>query len=182
MKKKLFIILGILLVGYVLYFFYGIVTTRSHSPSETTAVSHQGLDIKVVYCRPFKKQRLIFGTESEEALVPYDKYWRLGANDATEIMFSKPVNFAGKEIPAGTYRIYAVPHPDSWQLSLNSELGKFGYFEPNYALDVAKVEVPVTTAPQETEQLTISFAPDSSTVHMNIAWDKTLVRVPIKVQ
>jgi hypothetical protein len=145
-------------------------------------MSHQGLDVKVVYYRPYKKDRLIFGTEEEQALVPYGKYWRLGANDATEITFGKDVNFVNKPIQAGSYRMYAVPNQTSWQISLNSELGKFGYFEPNYALDVAKVEVPVTRPPDETEQLTITFEPDSSGVIMNVKWDKTLVQVPITVQ
>ena len=70
--------------------------------------------------------------------------------------------------------------PEVWTLTLNSELGKFGYFEPNYALDVGKLDVSVDTAPEETEQLTITFDPDSSgVITMNIAWDKTLVMVPI---
>ncbi|WP_276374167.1 DUF2911 domain-containing protein [Chryseolinea sp. H1M3-3] len=182
MKKKIFIILGILLVGYIAYFLYGMFTTRSHSPSETKTISHQGLDVRVVYCRPYKKNRLIFGEAKDEALVPYDKYWRLGANEATEITFNKNVNFGGKPVQAGSYRMYAVPHADSWQISLNSELGKFGYFEPNYALDVLKVEVPVVPSPNEIEQLTISFEPDSSGISMDIAWDKTLVRVPIATE
>jgi len=180
--RKLFTILGILLLGGLVYFLYGVFTTRSHSPVETTSMSHQGLDVKVVYYRPYKKDRLIFGTEEEQALVPYGKYWRLGANDATEITFGKDVNFVNKPIQAGSYRMYAVPNQTSWQISLNSELGKFGYFEPNYALDVAKVEVPVTRPPDETEQLTITFEPDSSGVIMNVKWDKTLVQVPITVQ
>ena len=75
--------------------------------------------------------------------------------------------------------MYAVPNADSWQISLNSELGKFGYFEPNYALDVVKIEAPVSQAPNETEQLTITFEPDSAGVDMNIVWDRTLVQVPI---
>lgn len=182
MKRKIFIALGILLLGYVAYFLYGIFTTRSHSPGETKSVSHQGLDVKVVYYRPYKKDRLIFGPEKEEALVPYDKYWRLGANDATEITFNKDVNFVNKAVPAGSYRMYAVPGQTSWQISLNTELGKFGYFEPNYALDLTKVEVPVSQSPTELEQLTITFDPDSAGVTMNIAWDRTLVRVPITAQ
>lgn len=178
-KKKVFTILGILLAGYIVYFLYGIFTTRSHSPSEIKTISHQGLDVKVVYYKPYKKGRLIFGSEKDEALVPYDKYWRLGANDATEITFNKDVNFVNKAVQAGSYRMYAVPNESSWQISLNSEVGKFGYFEPNYALDVAKVEVPVGKVTEETEQLTISFDPDSSGVNMIIIWDKTLIRVPI---
>jgi hypothetical protein len=178
-KKKLLTIIGILFLGYVVYFLYGIFTSRSHSPQETKTISHQGLDVKVTYCRPYKKDRLIFGSAEDGALVPYDKYWRLGANDATEITFGKDVTFGDKAIPAGTYRMYAVPHSDTWQISLNSEVGKFGYFEPNYALDVAKVTVPVSTSPLETEQLTIMLEPDSGGVVMDISWDKALVSVPI---
>ncbi len=180
MRKKLYIVIAVLLVGYAAYFFYGILTTRSHSPSETKAISHQGLDVKVDYGRPYKKDRLIFGTAEDGALVPYDKYWRLGANEATEITFNKDVDFADKPVTAGSYRMYAVPHADRWQISLNSELGKFGYFEPNYALDIAKVEVPVLSEPDVTEQLTITFDTDSSAVIMNIAWDKISVQVPIR--
>ena len=182
MRKKIFIVIGILLLAYGAYFVYGILTTRSHSPSETTTISHQGLGVKVIYGRPYKKERLIFGPEQDNALVPYEKYWRLGANEATEITFSKDITFADKPVKAGTYRMYAVPSSNSWQVTLNSELGKFGYFEPNYALDVVKVDVPVVSAPQELEQFTITFDPDSSGVNMNMAWDKTLVSVPIKMQ
>jgi len=180
MRKRIFIIIGLILVGAVAYFVYGILTTRSHSPSETQTISHQGLDVKVVYCRPYKKGRLIFGEEKDKALVPYEKYWRLGANEATEITFSKDVTFGDKAVQAGSYRMYAIPKPNSWQITLNSELGKFGYFEPNYALDVVKVDAPLAAAPQETEQFTITFEPDSSGVNMDMVWDKTLVRVPIK--
>src|SRR6267378_8507625 len=104
---------------------------------------------------------VIFGEEKDKALQPYGKYWRLGANAATEITFSKNVNFAGKPVNAGSYRMYAVPGPSSFQVSLNSELGiYFAIREPNYSLDVLKVDAPVTAAPNETEQLTINFATD----------------------
>ena len=70
MKKKIYIVIAILVVGFLAYFIYGVLTTRSHSPSETKAFSHAGLDVKVVYSRPYKKGRLIFGDEKDEALVP----------------------------------------------------------------------------------------------------------------
>ena len=78
--------------------------------------------------------------------------------------------------------MYAVPNISTWHVTLNSELGKFGYFEPNYSLDVVTVDVPVETVPSETEQFTISFDSDSSGVRMNFIWDKTLVRVPVNIQ
>src|SRR5882672_9008520 len=167
MKKKVFISLGVVLVALLAFFLYAALVVAKRSPAKTTEFSDRGLDIKVAYCQPYKKGRLIFGEAKDGALQPYGKYWRLGANAATEITFSKNINFAGKPVNAGSYRMYAVPGPNSFQVCLNSELGVyFAIREPNYSLDVLKVDVPVTEAP-ETEQLTISFASDSTGVNMN---------------
>ncbi len=205
MKKKIFISLALLLSIWIIYRGYRIMTTRSHSPTETVRYSVNGLDIQVRYGRPYKKGRMIFGEAKDRswlpqgrfwtvgfrlftglprttgALVPDGEYWRLGANDATEISFSKDVLFAGKEIRSGTYRMYAVPNPGTWQVSLNSETGKFGYSEPDYTLDVLKVDVPAGRAPSETEQFTINFEPDATGAKMNFVWDTTRVSIPIKI-
>src|SRR5258706_2477160 len=182
MKKKVFIGLGAVLVALVVFFLYAALVVAKRSPLKTTEFSDRGLDIKVVYCQPYKKGRLIFGEEKDGALQPYGKYWRLGANAATQITFSKNVNFAGKPVNAGTYRMYAVPGPTSFQVGLNSELGVyFGINEPDYKLDVIKVDAPVTVAP-ETEQFTINFASDSTGVKMDFVWDKTQFTVPITLQ
>lgn len=180
MKKKIYYGLGLIIIVIIGYVGYLALTTRSHSPTKTTTFNHEGLDITVTYCQPYKKGRLIFG-EGKDALLQYGKYWRLGANEATEITFSKNINFAGKPINAGTYRMYAVPGASSWQVALNSELGKWGAMEPNYSLDIVKVEVPVGAVP-ETEQFTIDFSTESTGVNMTFAWDKTSVSVPITGQ
>jgi len=182
MKKKIYIGLGIILVATIGFVGYIAFTTRAHSPSKTTEFSYEGLDIKVVYCQPYKKGRLIFGEEKDGALQPYGKYWRLGANEATEITFSKDINFAGNPVGAGTYRMYAVPGAATWQVTLNSELGKWGAMEADHALDVLKVDVPAGTAPSETEQFTINFGSDTTGIKMDFVWDKTLVSVPITLQ
>jgi len=183
MSKK--ILIGVLIVvifAVIAYVAYRVLTSRQLSPSQTTTYSYNGLDLKLVYCRPFKKGRLIFGEAKDSALVQNGKYWRLGANEATEITFSKNINFAGKPLKAGSYRMYAIPNELSWGISFNSELGKWGYDEPNYSLDVLKVDVPVETVPSETEQFTITFSSDAAGVNMDLAWDKTHLRVPIAVQ
>ncbi len=180
MMKKIFIGIGVVLLAFVLFVVY--LNVFPASPPKTASISDHGLDIKVSYGSPFKKGRLIFGEAKDKALQPYGKYWRLGANAATEITFSKNVNFAGKPVNAGSYRMYAVPGPTSFQVSLNSETGVFlAVREPDYTKDVIKVDVPVTEG-AETEELTISFATDSTGVNMNCNWDKTQFTVPIKVQ
>jgi len=182
MKKKIYIGLGVILIVIIGFAGYTAFTTRSHSPSKTTEFSHEGLDITVVYCQPFKKGRQIFGDSQSGALLPYGKYWRLGANEATEITFSKNITFAGQPVNAGTYRMYAMPGSTTWQVALNSQLGQWGAMEPDHTMDVVKVDVPVETAPAETEQFTINFGSSDDGARMDLVWDKTLVTVPIIVQ
>lgn len=179
MLKKILIGLGVVVLGFVLFMVYVLATTRSHSPEAVATHSYDGLELSVKYCQPYKKGRVIFGEESEGALQPNGKYWRLGANDATEITFSADANFGGSPVSAGSYRMYAVPGADSWKVTLNSELGKFGAFEPDYDLDVISVNVAPSTSNTEVEQFTIDFDSDSTGVMMNFNWDKTVVSIPI---
>lgn len=205
MKRKIFTSLAALCIIWIGYRGYRIATTRSHSPEETVSFKYEGLDISVRYSRPYKKGRVIFGQAKDRswlpkgkfwtdgfrlltglprttgALVPFGKYWRLGANDATEISFSKNINFAGNPLNAGRYRMYAVPDRNTWQIWLNSELGKFGYSEPDHNLDVLKVVVPVDSTALVTEQFTIAFDKDPAGLKMKLAWDKTLVSIPISI-
>jgi hypothetical protein len=168
----------VVFVGFIVY-----SNLFPKSPPTTKAFSENGLDINVAFGQPSKRGRLIFGEEKDGALQPYGKYWRLGANAATEITFNKDINFAGKAVKAGSYRMYAVPGANSFQVSLNSELGVFlGVMEPDYTKDVLKVDVPVIQSSTETEQFTINFASDSTGVNMDFVWDKIIVRVPITVQ
>ncbi|WP_420580971.1 DUF2911 domain-containing protein [Reichenbachiella sp.] len=179
MLKK--VIIG-LVIAIIVYFAYGVLTTRSHSPLTTVEGNSGELTVSVDYCQPYKKGRLIFGNENDNALVPYGKYWRLGANDATEITFSQNVNFAGKPVDAGRYRMYAVPNASNWEISLNSQLGEFGYFEPDYTLDVLKVKIPTRINPNIIEQFTMTFDSDSTSLFLNMGWDATMIRIPITKQ
>lgn len=178
MLKKILIGFGLVILAVVLFFAYANLFPAS--PRKESAFNNNGLDIKVSFGQPSKKGRLIFGEKADKALQPYGKYWRLGANAATEITFSKDVVFAGKPVKAGSYRMYAVPGPTSFQVSLNSELGVFlGVQEPDYKLDVLKVDVATSANPAEVEKFVIEFSADGTTTNMDFMWDKVVVRVPI---
>lgn len=179
MKKVIYIIAALLVAGTIGFVLYQTLVASRRSPKDTVSFNANGLDIKVEYSRPYKRGRLIFGETEDQPLLPYGKYWRLGANAATEITFSKDVSFAGEAVAAGTYRMYAVPGAEAFQISLNSEQGVSGaHNEPDYTKDIAKVDIQVQNIP-EIEQLTISFGNDSTAINMDIAWDEILVRVPI---
>lgn len=131
--------------------------------------------IKVIYSRPLKKDREIFGT-----LVPYGSEWRLGANEATEITFYQPVGIGGTTVNAGTYTVFATPNMEEWTITFSSQRGIWGSEKRNLTKTVASIKVPVTTESKSLEALSISFREiDTQTAHMAIQWDFTRVEVPI---
>jgi hypothetical protein len=130
--------------------------------------------VKVVYSRPMKKGREVFG-----GIVSYDKVWRTGANEATEITFYQDVTFGGEPIEAGTYTLFTKPGETSWGIMLNSELDQWGA----YKMDMEKTVLTTSATPTETqtviEPFTITFRKVDGGAHLIMAWDKTMVEVPI---
>ncbi len=173
MKKILFAVaLAVLAyVGYTVYEFYN---SLGLSPRGQATYQTEEITIDIDYGRPFKRGRKVFG-----GLVPYGQYWRTGANEATEIEFSKDVVFGDKPLPKGRYRLYTIPEAARWTVVLNSELMQWGKFEPNYDLDVLRVEVPVLNPKDDVEEFTIEFRPDSAGTKLAFRWNRTLTMVPI---
>ena len=178
MKRNIFIGIGVIIIAIGAFALYEILIVSKRSPEKTTSYDFQDLNVKVVYCQPSKRGRLIFGEEKDNALQPYGKYWRLGANAPTQITFNKNISFAGSPVNAGTYRMYAVPGSAAFQIFLNSDIGFSGASEPDHTKDIVKAEIPVQST-SETEQFVINFGSDSTSVNMDFVWDKVLVRVPI---
>lgn len=172
--KKILIILGItiLVIGaaFVALRFY----TKSFSPEENAEIQKNDLSIKVNYSRPSKKGRQLFGN-----VVPFNKVWRTGANEATEITFSKDVKFGGQAVSAGTYALFTIPKADSWTIILNSKLGQWGAFTYSDKFDVIRIEAPVFKNETVVEKFTISFNEMEKALEMQLAWDNIKVLVPI---
>lgn len=61
--------------------------------------------VRIIYSRPSKDGRRIFGN-----VVKYGTYWRLGANEGTEIEFFRDVVISGKTVSKGRYILYAIPY------------------------------------------------------------------------
>ena len=98
--------------------------SRRPSPMGMARITVGDTYMFVVYSRPYKRGRdNIFGTEKTEALVPYGKLWRTGANAATQITFTHDVKVGGKPLAAGTYSLFTTPGETEWAVHFNSELG-----------------------------------------------------------
>jgi hypothetical protein len=179
MKKKILISVIVLIVFLVAALIYLNSRNRTLSPPGSTELANGNLLISVQYSRPFVRNRIIFGSKEQEALQPYGEYWRLGANEATEITFSRNVSFNGNAVNAGTYRIYAIPGAEAFEIILNSELGVWGVFDPDPEKDILKIKVPVEKISPPIEQFTISMLAVGDTTHINFEWEKVRLSLPV---
>jgi len=184
MKKKIIIAISIIIGVTIVYYGYGLATTKSHSPAAKATYSNNGLNININYCQPYKKGRLIFGEASQKALQPYGKYWRVGANEATTFDVNKDILVNGQELKAGKYQLYSVPGKDKWEIYFNSEWDRWGAMEANHKTDVLKTEVAADNNAAFEEQLIVSFdsADSVGKTNLNIHWDKTLIKIPLSVK
>lgn len=130
--------------------------------------------IKVVYSRPAKKGREVFGV-----LEQFDKVWRLGANENTEISFAKTVTIGDKKIKAGTYSLFAIPTKNSWTIIVNKQTDRWGAFSYDEANDVTRIVVPTTKTEKVVENFSITFADSTEGANLFMAWDTTQVMLPI---
>jgi hypothetical protein len=181
--KKFLIFLGVILVlilGFSTYMRF--VYTKQASPEEQVKLTNGDLKVSVFYNRPFKKGRVIFGE-----LVPFDKPWRTGANEATAFETNKDLNFAGKPLKAGRYSLFTIPGEQIWSVILNSESGQWGIkfngeINRDSINDVLVVEIPSVLQEKEFEQFTISLEKSAGENEMILMWDKTLVSIPFSVK
>ncbi len=181
--KKFLLVLGIILIiilGVLTYF--RVYYTKSFSPEDQVKFEDGDLQIMVVYNRPSKKGRVIFGE-----LVPYGKVWRTGANEATTFETSKDLTFGGKPLKAGKYSLWGIPNEQSWTIIFNTEYGQWGVGFNGEAnripgKDVLSVDAPSVSIEKEFEQFTIAVENMAGEHELTFIWDKTLVALPFSIQ
>jgi hypothetical protein len=130
---------------------------------------------RVIYSRPQKKGRKIFGE-----LESYGEIYRLGANEATEIEFFRPVTIGGRNIPKGRYTMYALLSEQKWTMIVNRETDIWGAFKYDQKKDVVRTDVPVTKLTTPVEPFSIVFEKADYGANLVVAWDTTSVSLPIR--
>ena len=138
------------------------------SPPATASGTIGGVKITIDYSAPSKRDRPIMG-----ALVPYDKVWRTGANAATTLTTSGPLDIGGLAVPAGKYTLYSLPGEKAWQLIINKQNGQWGT-EYDQKQDLGRVAM--TTAPVKptVETFVIGVKPDAGKKgKLTFTWENT---------
>jgi len=146
-------------------------------PSSTQTIKQDfGMgSIELIYSRPGAKGRRVFGD-----LVPFGKLWRTGANTATKLIFTDPVEMGGKKIDTGTYVLYTIPSEESWEIIINKGVKNWGADGYKESEDVVSFTVPVIRSSTNVETFTMQFAnikPESC--ELQLMWEKRVVSIPI---
>jgi tetratricopeptide (TPR) repeat protein len=132
-------------------------------------------EIAIEYHRPGVRERTIWGE-----LVPYEQPWRMGANEATTIRFSKPVTVEGHAVPAGKYSFFAIPGRERWTLVLNQDPDQWGAYGYDSAKDQLRAEVTPLPAPH-TEWMRFTIDPvTASSAVVTLEWER--LAVPMRVE
>ena len=144
------------------------------SPHVRSEWSIDGASISIEYGRPFLKGR------PESQMMPPERPWRTGADEATTLKTDRPLTFGALRVPVGTYTLYTVPGASEWQLIVSKSTGQGGVPYPEgQDLGRAAMKVGKTSAP--VEQLTISIDDTPGGGTLRIEWGSTSASLPFTI-
>lgn len=147
------------------------------SPRRQASGMANGVQVDIDYGSPYVKERVIWGE-----LVPYDKIWRAGANDATAITFGADVLVNGKAVAAGTYALFMIPKDNAaWTIILNEEWSKeihgvWGAYDHKPEKDVLRFDVTPSFGEETVESLTFEVQETG----VRFAWEKASLTFTVK--
>lgn len=126
--------------------------------------------VSVNYGRPSMRGRKIMGE-----LVPWNKVWRTGANQATHFKTNYDMIIGGVPLVRGTYTLWTLPSPDGWKIILNKQTGQWGtrYDERQ---DYARFDALVESLDSPVDTFTIALdATGKTSGRLKLMWENTLV-------
>jgi hypothetical protein len=167
----------IALLAGLIFTFTMFTAAQGAKPSPPASASCDlggGKTIKTDYSSPRAKGRKIYGD-----LVPFDKVWRTGANEATTFVPSADVVVGGKSVPAGSYTLFTVPSADKWTLIINKKTGEWGIPYKYESDELARVDMKVSKLPSPVENFTINYEKSGNGCTLNIDWETTRASVDV---
>jgi hypothetical protein len=139
---------------------------RPSPPQEAKAVVGD-LAIAITYSSPGVKNRAIWGE-----LVPFDKVWRTGANEATTVEVSRDCKVGGAALKAGKYSLFSIPGEKEWTLIFNTVPDQWGAYKYDEAKDALRIKVIPTQSSDFNERLKFDIKPDGK---VSLSWEKLVV-------
>jgi Protein of unknown function (DUF2911) len=161
------------------------VTASKLSPAESTSMELGGKRVLIQYSAPSARDYKTPANgdrKVEGGLIPYDHWWRLGANEATTLDTDADIMIGDLKVPKGVYTLYLIATSNSdWKLAVNKQTGQWGT-EYNPGQDLGRVPMHVHKTGSMIETLKIeltSHGSDSGT--LTIEWGHSRATVPVKL-
>jgi len=141
---------------------------KEERPSPPMVVSKDlgGLIVTIRYNAPGVKGRTIWGD-----LVPYNKVWRTGANEATTIEISRDAKMEGNGLFAGKYSIFTIPGETEWTVIINKETDQWGAYKYDESKDVFRFKVKAEKGDFK-ERLEFNISDEGK---ITLAWENTVI-------
>lgn len=141
------------------------------SPRKEMKAEIGGAMITVNYGSPSAKGRNLWG-----GLVPWDKVWRAGANEATSFEVSKDIMIGGTALSAGKYGFFIHPKEDAaWEIIFNKVADQWGAYDYDQSKDAARAMAKPTMVGEASE--TMDFMVEDN--NLILRWGK--LKLPIAI-
>ncbi|MFN4235054.1 MAG: DUF2911 domain-containing protein [Bacteroidia bacterium] len=168
---KNFIILITTIILSIVSVFAQTLNIPQPSPAQTITQSFATSKIEISYSRPSVRGRTIFGD-----LVPYDKVWRTGANNATTIYFGEDVVINNVKIPKGKYGLLTIPGKEEWTIIISKDTTVTSPNDYKQENDAVRVKAKPVTLSKNIETFTIDIANiKNNSADIEIKWANTEV-------
>ncbi len=121
--------------------------------------------VVIDYGQPHARGRQIVGN-----MIPYDRVWRTGANEATSFRTTVDLTIGGVRVPRGDYTLYTLATRNGWKLIINRQTGQWGT-EYDAKQDLARIDLRHRTLREPVESFTMWLVPTGSTRGtLRLAW------------
>lgn len=114
------------------------------------------------------------------ALVPYDRVWCPGADEATTLMTNRTLRLGDLTLPAGRYTLWMLPGENAWTLIVNAQTGQW---HTDYApsCDIGRVPLTLRRLAAPIQQLTFQISRARGGGVLSMKWETTDVSAPFSV-
>ena len=99
-------------------------------------------------------------------LDPYDKVWRIGANEAT--IFETEYDLVFQDsllLPSGKYSLFAIPRQGDWTIIFNKVWDQWGAYNYDPGEDQIRIDLKPVFSTEFKERLTFTITSSSIDFH-----------------
>src|SRR5438128_1555991 len=151
------------------------VTENDQSPSAETSIKLGTHQITIEYNAPSARGRKVEG-----GLIPYDKWYRFGADAATTITTDTDLTIGDLKVPAGAHTLFLyATEKNGWKLVVNKQTHQWGlaYSESQ---DMGRTPLKLTPLSAPVEKFKITLTKTSETAGtLAMEWGTTRAEVAI---